>query len=152
LIIGDVLDARVKRAGERVDAQLSISNQRGFMSFRFPWAWGAADMLDWTLGLNPNIPMAFLTTGASPIMIALPSHAGCTAVKIEASATSLLIRVPAGVAAHIRTGRALTTTEVDLARFPMLAEGREYRSPGYATAANRADIQVEIAIGSVKIL
>jgi hypothetical protein len=88
---------------------------------------------------------------ARSMTIALPAHAGQTSVNIQLSAPSLIIRIPAGVAAHIRSGRALTTAEIDLTRFPMMEQEGEYRSAGYETAENRVEMHLEVAGRTVLI-
>ena len=61
-----------------------------------------------------------------------------------------MIDVPAGVGARIRSRMALGSTDVDQSRFPRDASG--YASADYATAANRADIDVQGGVGSVRIV
>jgi hypothetical protein len=91
-----------------------------------------------------------LHTGASDTHIRLPQAAGMTTVRAESGAASLILEVPNGVAARIRSRMALGSTSIDQARFPRAGEG--YESPGYATAANRVDIDVQGGVGSVKVM
>ena len=77
--------------------------------------------------------------------------AGQTVVKIEASAASLLLRIPPDAAARIHADKALASTEVDLTRFPAAHDKHEYRSADYDTAVNRVDIQLDIAVGLVML-
>jgi uncharacterized membrane protein len=55
---GGGLESHVAREDDVVNAQLSISTRQGFMSFRYPWAWGSANALDWKVNLNREIPLA----------------------------------------------------------------------------------------------
>jgi hypothetical protein len=88
-------------------------------------------------------------TGASETRVVLPRAAGHTDVKTSHGAASLLIEVPAGVAARIRTRMAIGQTRVDETRFPRTADG--YESPDFATATNRVDIDAEGGVGSLTV-
>jgi hypothetical protein len=92
-----------------------------------------------------------LASNASSMLISLPAHAGRTLVKIQASKLALILRVPPEVGAHIRTRDTGVRPEIDLTRFPMTEQEGEYRSADYDTTANRVDIQMDFAGGSVKI-
>ena len=173
-VFGGGLDYKVNRCGEFVDVRLDMLIKQGFMSLRFPWAWGPADMLDWNLSLARDIPTALeienssgqanlelgelqiselkITTSSSSMLIGLPARAGQTEATIEAATASLVIRVPEGVAAHIQVKNALASAEIDVDRFPVVVDGHEYRSTDYDTATNRVDMQLEVAFGSVKIV
>jgi hypothetical protein len=139
------------------------------LSYGLPWLEHEAD---WTVGLSGEVPLDLridtgaararldladlvvrnleLHSGASETRIRLPRSAGATSVRAETGAASLVIEVPASVGARIRSRMALGTSDVDQARFPRDASG--YASPDYATAANRADIDVQGGIGSVRIV
>lgn len=137
------------------------------------WSWGTwAPRFAWRVGLTGEVPLALLVemgacradldlsdlrlndlqlkTGASDTRIALPRAAGQTNVRLESGAASLNVVVPAGVAARIRSTMALGSTTVDQARFPRAADGA-YASPDFATAVNRAEIQVSGGVGSVTV-
>jgi hypothetical protein len=88
-------------------------------------------------------------TGASETRVVLPRAAGHTDVKTSHGAASLLIEVPTGVAARIRTRMAIGQTRVDETRFPRTADG--YESPDFATATNRVDIDAEGGVGSLTV-
>lgn len=125
----------------------------------------------WTVGLTGEVPLDLrvdagasrnvldlrdlrvrsleLHTGASETRIVLPSAAGATSVRVEAGAASLVIEVPDGVAARIRTRVVLGSVQIDESRFPPVGGG--YESGDYATAANRADIDVQGGVGSLRI-
>ena len=125
----------------------------------------------WTVGLTREVPLDLrvdagasrnvldlreltvrsleLHTGASETRVVLPQAAGATSVRAEAGAASLVIEVPDGVAARIRTRVVLGSVQVDESRFPPVAGGYELRD--YSTAANRADIDVQGGVGSLRI-
>jgi hypothetical protein len=90
-----------------------------------------------------------LRTGASSNQITLPANAGYTRLRVHAGAASINIRVPDGVAARIRYQGGLSGINIDTVRFP--SQGSFYQTPGYDTAANRAEIEVEAGVGSVDI-
>lgn len=90
-----------------------------------------------------------LQTGASETRVVLPRAAGHTDVKASHGAASLVLEVPAGVAARIRTKIAIGHVRVDEARFPRTAGG--YESPDFATATNRVDIEAEGGVGSLTV-
>jgi hypothetical protein len=166
---GHLVDGRfeggvvVKRDGPGV---LELSQDT---SFGMPWLERRSN---WTVGLSGDVPLDLrvdtgaararldlsdllvrsleVQTGASDTRIRLPRNGGATTVKAQTGAASLAIEVPAGVAARIRSRMGLGTTDVDQARFPRTGDG--YASPDYATAANRADIDVQGGVGSVKIV
>lgn len=125
----------------------------------------------WTVGLTADVPLDLrvdagasrnvldlrdlrvrsleLHTGASDTRILLPRSAGATSVRAETGAASLVLEVPDGVAARIRTRVVLGSVKVDESRFPPVAGG--YESRDYATAANRVDIDVQGGVGSLQV-
>ena len=90
-----------------------------------------------------------LDTGASSNQMTLPANAGYTRVRVQAGAASINIRVPDGVAARIHYQGGLSGINIDTNRFPLL--NNFYQTPGYDTAANRAEIDVQTGVGSVDI-
>jgi uncharacterized membrane protein len=170
---GGGLDAEVQREGDTVDLRMIPANRRGFMSWRFPWAWSRANALDWNVFFHPEIPIELelktaggqsdldfsllqmtklnLTAGSSSTVISLPAHVFHLDAVIEAGASSLIINLPPGVAAWIALEKRLTSIEIDLDRFVILRDGREYRTRDYETAINRVDLHISMAIGSIKV-
>jgi len=168
------LDSQVSRDSDLVKTQLRVPVRGVSMSLGYLWAWGAKITPDWTLSLNPRIPLALnieiradqadldfteahltdlkLAAGVSSVNLRLPANAGQTTVHIEAGATDLVIEVPAAVAARIQLVRGRAAIEVDLNRFSLAEDGKAYRSSDYDTAANRVDIQLEQGLSSVKIV
>jgi hypothetical protein len=138
-------------------------------SFGIPWL---ERQSDWTVGLSGEVPLDLrvdtgaarseldlselrvrsldLHTGASETRVRLPREAGATSVRAQTGAASLVIEVPTGVAARIRSRVTLGTSEIDQGRFQR--EGDGYASPDYATAANRADIEITGGVGSVRVV
>lgn len=90
-----------------------------------------------------------LRTGASETRVRLPAE-GTTMVHVEAGLASVVLELPPGVAARIRSKLALGSTEVDQARFPRL--GEIWQSADYDSSPNRADIHVEGGLGSVRVI
>jgi hypothetical protein len=90
-----------------------------------------------------------LDTGASSNQITLPANAGYTRLRVHAGAASIKIRVPDGVAARIRYQGGLSGINIDTSRFP--SQGNFYQTPGFDSAANRVEIEVETGVGSVDI-
>ena len=91
-----------------------------------------------------------LHTGASGTRVLLPRAAGATTVRAETGAAELILEVPVGVAARIRSRMVLGTTQIDQGRFPPTAVGHE--SIDYATAPNRVDIDVQGGVGSLRVV
>lgn len=89
-------------------------------------------------------------TGASATRITLPEQAGFTRATIKAGAASVEIQLPQGVAGRIHVESGLAGIKVDTRRF--LPRGdKDYESPDYAGAANRAEISIETGVGSVEV-
>jgi hypothetical protein len=164
------LDHRVRREGNMLDVEMRVP-AGVFPGFAFPWMWGPGHTLDWSFGLNSEVPLSLdletgagemrldltdlrvtdlrLQTGASATDLTLPANAGHTRVKIGAGAASVKIRVPSGVAARIRISGALAGITVDKNRFPRV--GDVYQSADYDTAPNKVDVDMETGVGSVDI-
>jgi hypothetical protein len=165
---GDLVDGRfeggvlVHRAGHGIELEQD-------MTFGIPWLDHASN---WAVGLSGEIPLDLrvetgaarahldlselqvrsldLQTGASETRVRLPRNAGATSIRAETGMAALVIEVPDGVGAKIRGRITLGSNDVDQARFPKTLDG--YASPDYATAANRADIEVRGGMGSVQVV
>jgi len=125
----------------------------------------------WKLDLTPAIPLDLrvhsgasdntldlrqlqvtklrLETGASATHVHLPANAGFTNVRGSSGAASVEFYVPEDVAARIRISGALSSTNVDTARFPRA--GNVYQSPDYESAENKVDIHMDIGVGSLNV-
>lgn len=168
LLVGDLhseFDIRTRRDGDLLDVKLSMQNQF------FPFFWLPGHSLDWILQLNPDVLLALdfetgagearinlsdlqvtdvrLKSGASSTNLTLPANAGETRVKVEAGAASVNIRVPDGVAARVRMDGALSSLNVDQRRF--LRDGGVYQSSDYHSSTNKAEIHIEMGVGSVSV-
>jgi uncharacterized membrane protein len=168
-VFGGGLDRRINRTEEVLDVQLGIKSGpafHGFLNPRFPWTWGLADLLDWTIRLSQQIPMVLdiesasgqatleltalhitelhIKTASNLVLISLPSSAAQTLVNIQGSSTYLTIRVPLEAGAHITANRGLTGAKIDLARFQIKDQAGEYWSANYEIAANRIDIHLDV--------
>ena len=91
-----------------------------------------------------------LKTGASDTRLRLPRAAGMTSVRAETGAAALTVEVPPGVAARIHSQMALGTSSIDEARFPRTIDG--HASPGYETAANRAELDLRGGVGTIRVV
>ncbi len=167
---GGGLDHRPKREGDALTVDMRVPDG-GFPHIVAPWNWARGRGLNWSFGLNREIPLSLdletgasdmrldltdlrvtdlrLQTGASETKLLLPANAGHTRVNINAGAASVSVRVPAGVAARIRAKGGLAEIKVDRNRFPRA--GGVYQSPDYDSAANKVDIVIEVGVGSVKV-
>jgi hypothetical protein len=162
------VDKQVGRQGDEVEATLAA---RGEEWLNWIGPRGRGGRLDWAVRLNPGLPLALslesgasaatldladlkvtefaLQTGASQTRLVLPANAGHTRARINAGAAEVQVRVPEGVAARIRGHMAVGSLDVDQGRFPRRDGG--YESPGFETAANRVEIDVEGGVGTVNV-
>ena len=167
---GGGLDYRMRTDGDRLDVEMRVPSD-GFPRFFMPWMWGSGGALDWSFGLNGEIPLSLeletgasetrldladlrltdlrLQTGASATDLTLPANAGHTRAEIRAGAASVNIRVPSGVAARIRVKGGLAGITVDRSRFPRT--GDVYQSADYDTAPNKVDVDIETGLGSIDV-
>ncbi len=160
------VEHHVKRDGSRTEVRI------GSTPFVFmPLHWGPHFSRKWTVQLTDQIPIALtvktgasdcrldlehlevtalhLKSGASSTVVTLPANAGYTEVRGSSGAASVSLRIPEGVAARIQTHGGLSSTSVDQRRFPR--QGAYYISPNYETAENRADIRLDMGVGSISI-
>lgn len=162
---GGGLDLDTRREGDLLDVSLRVPVPSS------PIFWWPGTNLDWSFRLNREIPLSlemdtgandaiinlgdlrvgdvYVKSGASSTNLTLPSSAGNTRVRVETGVSSFNIHVPEEVAARIRVRGGLSSLSVDQRRFPKVADG--YQSPDYETAQNRADIDVQLGVGSVSI-
>jgi uncharacterized membrane protein len=173
-VFGAGLESQVDRKGNTANIQLRGTERRGLLSWKYPWSWGSASLLDWTLHLSDQIPIELevetsigrstLELGAlqitdlkinadtSEIELSLPDREGQVTVHIESKTAYLTVHVPPDVAAYIHGDRDPAADEIDLDRFPMIEEGREYRSKRYKRAKKRVDIRIDGTMSSVKVV
>jgi len=89
-----------------------------------------------------------MQTGASRSQIVLPAH-GQTAVRIEGGAAAITLEIPPTMAARIMVDDGPNTIQIDQTRFPK--DGREYRSPGFDAASDRATIRLSVGASRVVV-
>jgi uncharacterized membrane protein len=160
--------------GDVLKVSMVVLKKSGFMSYRYPWAWGPVNLLDWNLHLNSQIPLKLeiatyggvvdldfsgiqltellYSTSAASSTITLPAHTGHLGVKIQANNSSLVICIPPGVAAYIHSKNKYSSFELDTERFQMIKLYEEYKSSDYDTAENRVDLMFEVAATSIKFI
>lgn len=90
-----------------------------------------------------------LKTGASSSNVTMPAR-GVSLLDVEAGAASVNVRIPEATAGRIRVKEGVTSVNVDTNRFPQLDSGI-YQSPGFESAADRAEITCEAGLGSVSV-
>ena len=164
------LDPHVRRTGDTLDVDMRTPPS-AFPFFMMPWNWGSRGTLDWSFGLNGEVPLSLdlesgasdmrldladlrvtelrLQTGASATRITLPANAGHTRAEIHSGAASVAVRVPPGVAARVRVQGGMAEFKVDRDRFPRT--GDVYQSADYDTASNKVDLHIETGVGSVNV-
>ncbi len=126
------------------------------------WPWVLVGLGAWFLieailpfGGSPiedlTIPLGGATeTGASETRIHMPRAASATTVRAKTGAASLIVEIPRGVAARIRSRMAIESSQIDEARFARTATG--YESADYGQAANRVDLDLQGAVGSIRVV
>jgi hypothetical protein len=161
------VDMKIHRHDDRVKVRLSANPD---VWFGFPGTMGGRG-LAWDIKLSRSVTLALdvesgasdatidltdlkvselqVQTGASSTDITLPATAGFTRVTVKSGASAVNLRLPQEVAARIYIQSGLAGINVDTSRFPQ-ASG-VYETPGYATAANKAEIRVETGVGSIDI-
>lgn len=159
------LDLSKDRRDDLWDVSLSVP------SSVFPFGISPGATLDWNMTVARDLPISIdlsgganesridlrelrvsdlhLSSGASSTELYLPANAGHTRVRIETGAASVRVYVPTGVEAMIRSRSGLSSVEIDPGRFPAWGDG--FRSPGYDSAANRVDIDIQAGVGSVEV-
>lgn len=172
-VFGGGVKLTVSHERGRADIDLALPRVGGLLNPRYPWAWGHFSP-DWDLGLNDGVPVSLsvetrggivdldlggvrlteldVRADASVVEVSLPADAGHLIVAVLSKAAAVTIRVPPGVAAWIRGEKDIPELELDIARFPIVAFGREYRSADYDIARNRVDLTAVSAAGSIKII
>jgi uncharacterized membrane protein len=173
-VFGGGLDQNVSIVGGQADVRLAVTRLSGFLSPRYPWAWGRVTPLDWDVGVSGQIPIALtveavaddgllelgglrlteldITVTAASLEVSLPAHSGTFRVRVDAKAGSVDLRVPSGVAASIACEPAMSgSVLVDTSRFPTVVAEREYQSPEFETAAARVEIDTHVSAGSITI-
>jgi hypothetical protein len=104
----------------------------------------SSGVTDTTLNLESlRVPNLTLETGASQTHVTMPAH-GETMARIQGGASRIEVTVPPGVAARIIVGNGPNAVSIDESRFPRQAQGREYRSATFDTAADRVTLRIDV--------
>lgn len=136
-----------------------------------PWIWGPNNRFDWDMRLSDEIPLDLVIktganessldltdlqvkylrveTGASSTNIKLSETVPYSKTIIKAGAASVKIQIPANVSAKIHVSGGLTDARVDRNRFPKV--GGYYQSQDYESSLQKADIRVDMGVGSVVV-
>ncbi len=162
---GDGVTPTIEHQGD--EARITLAPRT---SIPVVWPWGGAGR-QWDVALTTAMPLTLrvqaggsevrlnlanlqvtrlrVGAGASDVEVVLPAHTSVDAT-FEGGVASLVIRVPPEVAARIRLKGALYNAEIDEQRFPR--QGDVYQSPDYGTATHRAEIALEVGMGSVRVI
>ena len=90
-----------------------------------------------------------LDIDAGNYRVVMPSSAGLTHAYIEVDAANLEVTIPDGVAVKIEADVNLGVFDVDESRFPK--KGDYYLSPGFESAKNQVEIEIDCDIGRVQV-
>jgi hypothetical protein len=159
------LDHKASRDGDRLEVRMKPA--REFLDFP---SFGQNSQLDWDVALNPDIPLDLsmnlgankstidlsgmnitnldVDTGASDTNIILPSK-GRFRADLDFGAASMVITIPDGMSARIRSTVVAGDMHVDTSRFPR--NSGYYQSPDFETAVNAVDLTIDGGAASVKI-
>jgi len=173
-VFGGGLESHVDRSKDAANIQLRDPDRQGLLSWKYPWSWGSGNVLDWTLHVNGQIPLALeienssgastlelgslqipdlkIRSSSSKTEVSLPDRTGHTTVNIETDTAFFVIHVPPKTAASIHVDSVTVQVEVDLDRFPMLENEREYKSANYKSARKQVDIRIKGTMSSVEIV
>jgi hypothetical protein len=168
---GGGLNYTANREGDALMVHLRGPSRDAAM-WAAPWAWGPRGMMDWSMAVNGEIPLALvgemgandarldlselrvtdlrLDTGVGATTVTMPAQAGFTRAQIKTGVASMTVRIPEGVAAHIRVQSGLADVNLDRGRFPRIAE-HTYESPDFATAENKLELRAEVGLGALEI-
>jgi hypothetical protein len=154
----------------QLEYQLDSHSTPGFV----PFIGGRSDATRLDVSLNPGVPITLLNVqtgaadahldlsalkvsslemavGASATWIRLPAEVdGTTTAHISGGASSLTLEIPPGVAAQLRVRGGLSNLSIDQNRFPNVGGG-VYRSPDYATAQRKIDLNLETGLTSIQV-
>jgi hypothetical protein len=156
----------VRRSGDQLQARLRPDPDGLWGSA--PGGWSGP--VDWDVAVGTEAPLALevrtgassvhldltgvpveevlVKAGASDVQLVLPAR-GRMDVRIAAGAADVRVLVPEGMAVDVRNRSALAGLAVDDAAFPGVDGG--FRSPGFATAADRATVELEGGVASFSV-
>jgi hypothetical protein len=153
----------------QLEYQLDSHSTPGFV----PFIGGRSDTTRLDVNLNPSVPLTLLSVqtgaadahldlsglkltslemavGASSTWIRLPQTDGTTTAHISGGASTITLEIPPGVAAQLRHRGGLSNFSIDQSRFPSAGAG-VYRSPDYATAQRKVDLNLETGLTSIQV-
>lgn len=165
---GMLLDGRFEGGAQYRSPGPNMVELRPDQSSGWPMTGGT---LRWAMGLTGEVPLDLrldtgaskatvdlvdlrirlleIRSGAAETRVRLPARAGQSWVRTETGVASLVLEVPPGVAARIRTKMALGRTDIDERRFPRAMDG--FMSPDYERSPNRIEIEIQGGVGSVSV-
>jgi hypothetical protein len=160
--------------GQRAKRDFAIAGKTATFTLRSegetfgPFFWWS-DQRSWDLGIAPKVPLELeidlgagwadvdltdltvddlkVSMGIGRTTVTLPDE-GRFYAKIDSSIGETVVVIPAGMAARIRVDTGLAVSDL-----PDGYQQRDdvYTSPGYASADDRVDLEVDQAIGKVTI-
>jgi hypothetical protein len=160
--------------GQEVTRHFAVAGQTATFTLRSegatigPFFWGD-DQRSWELGLAPEVPLELkvdlgagradldltgltvddleVSMGIGQAIVTLPDE-GRFQAKIKGAIGETVVIIPAGMAARIRVDTGLAVSDL-----PDGYQQRDdvYTSPGYASADDRVDLEVDQAIGKITI-
>jgi hypothetical protein len=160
--------------GQEVTRHFAVAGQTATFTLRSegatigPFFWGD-DQRSWELGLAPEVPLELkvdlgagradldltglmvddleVSMGIGQAIVTLPDE-GRFRARIEGAIGETVVIIPAGMAARIRVDTGLAVSDL-----PDGYQQRDdvYTSPGYASADDRVDLEVDQAIGKITI-
>lgn len=164
-------------SGERLTRQASIQGAaqvfalRSTGSYTFPFYFGTQPQA-WDLGLTTRVPLELtvnmgagqaeldlrglqvtdllVSTGAGQTTVWLPTSGRMTG-KMSSGAGQTVIIVPSGVGLRLVVHTALASVQISGAFNYVGIGDRTYTSPGYSSAADRADLDISQAVGSIVV-
>lgn len=98
-----------------------------------------------------TIPRMEADIVASSVTLALPDQAGDCTVRVEATLSHLVLRIPDGVAARVRLDRALSSVRITAAGLRQVRDDL-FEMPGYDSARRRADIVVDARVARIDVV
>ena len=129
-------------------ARMDLSLATGVLITSFNIQTGAADThLDLS---RLHVSELDMSVGAATTWLRFPEAAGITTAHISGGASTITLEIPEGVAAQIQHHGGLTTLNVDQTRFPQVSDSL-YRSPDYASAQNKVDLNIETGVTTIQI-
>ncbi len=161
---GRQADISIKHSGSTVEMDISAEDADWHIPHSVSTEWDIALSRDATLDIDINIGAASadldlrhlrvanltIDGGAADIEITLPEAASHTHADIDIGAANLVVIIPDGVAARIRTDAPVSSLSIDGRRFPK-EDDNVHISPDYRTAENTIDITIDAGVSNIEI-